>query len=195
MEMNFYHDIDNGEYNDFTYNDNKNKDYFNNNNQSYADEHNLEYDNYYHDNNTTETVENYWEPVKPIKKKRVTFPDILSNMNLVVKNGVLQQMGPAIPQTKHDQYTDNYNNDNNYIYNKYFKDYATMNQSNYTEIKVPKTLEEYKKMLLEEKAKRFLERRRIAQIKSTKLLFTDSGVQNNNIIKPSVNNLRKMYFS
>ena len=65
-----------------------------------------------------------------------------------------------------------------------------MNQS-LNEVKIPQTPEEYKKMLLEEKIKRFLERKRIANIKSTKLYFADNG----STIKPSVNNLRKMCFS
>ena len=61
------------------------------------------YENY--DNNSYESQEidtqKYWEPnvtqnknIQP-KKKKVTFTDILSNMNLVVNNqGVLQFMAP-----------------------------------------------------------------------------------------------------
>ncbi len=48
--------------------------------------------------------ENYWEQPKPEKKKKVSFNDILSNMNLVVgKNGVLQKMQHQQPLEQ--QYT------------------------------------------------------------------------------------------
>jgi hypothetical protein len=138
--------------------------------------------------------EKYWEQQKP-KKKKVTFDDILSNMNLIVnKNGVLQQMIPIQHETLNQQqyYNDNqdqnYNNqqqynqqiplDHNvkhsYIYNKYFKDYNDSNMHQQPpQIRVPKTIEEYKKMLLEDKLKQIAERNRISQIKSTKLLFTN----------------------
>jgi hypothetical protein len=146
--------------------------------------------------------EKYWEQQKP-KKKKVTFDDILSNMNLIVnKNGVLQQMIPIQNEgLNQQQYYNNqqYNNDNqqqyydnqqqynnqqqipldhnvkhSYIYNKYFKDYNDSNMHQQPpQIRVPKTIEEYKKMLLEDKLKQIAERNRISQIKSTKLLFTN----------------------
>jgi hypothetical protein len=51
-----------------------------------------EYDNYT-DNNLENDYTKYWEQPKTEKKKKVSFNDILTNMNLVVgKNGVLQQM-------------------------------------------------------------------------------------------------------
>ena len=58
------------------------------------------------------------------------------------------------------------------------------------EVKKPKTLEVYKLMLLEDRIKRIQEVQRISTIKSKKLIFTES-----NVIKPSVNHLRKMTFS
>ena len=48
-------------------------------------------------NSYQENDNNYWEniQIKEPKKKKVSFDDILSNMNLVVNNqGVLQRMGP-----------------------------------------------------------------------------------------------------
>lgn len=75
-----------------------------------------------------------------------------------------------------------------YIYNKYFKDYRDANTP-VIEKRTPKTIEELKKMLLEDKIKAIQQKNRIAQIKSTKLLFTNAGN-----INASKNNLRKMKF-
>ena len=139
--------------------------------------------------------EKYWEkeqePQKEQqKKKKVTFDDILSNMNLVVnKSGVLQYMSPIQNEPIYYNKEQNYNQtqiynqeqqiplDQNvkqsYIYNKYFQDYNDSNmQKEIPQIRVPKTIEEYKKMLLDDKIKQIAEKKRISQIKSTKLLFT-----------------------
>jgi hypothetical protein len=170
----------------------------------------------------------YWEKTKKInnveKKKRVTFDDILSNMNLVVnQNGVLQSMvplqqydqpqyyqeqqyqqqpyqyqqqpyqqiqknnGPLDPSVKHS-----------YIFNKYFKDYKDANDNLKPQVKVPKTIEEYRQMVFEERVRQIQERNRIAKIKSTKMLYTSNPHmqqnRNQSVIKASKNNLRSMNF-
>jgi hypothetical protein len=83
------------------------------------------------------------------------------------------------------------------IYNKYFKDYVDAMPAE-PEVRVPKTIEEYHQMLLEDKLKTIEERKRISQIKPTKLLFTTSGISNNNNgqtnIRPTNNSLRMMRF-
>jgi hypothetical protein len=178
---------------------------------------------------------NYWENTTKIesqeKRKKVTFNDILSNMNLVVnKQGILQFMAPNNPiipekntyQPQYNQYNPNdfslqsqyqsknlvpqQNNNRNsepiepsvkhsYIYNKYFKDYADPNYQN-PGPRVPKTIEEYHQMLLEDKIKAIEHKKRIAQIKSTKMLYTTTpGAQSNprNMVA-SKNNLRSMNF-
>ena len=197
---------------------------------------------------TSNNSDKYWEQNNPAKqnaqtsakKKKVSFDDILSNMNLVVnKNGVLQfmsqsqnqtqqhppqqqqyppqqhqyppqqhsyppqqhsyppQQQPYLPQQQ-KQSTKSVQNKNepldpsvkhSYIYNKYFKDYQDA-YSPVPEVKVPKTREEYLKMLVEEKLRKIEERKRISQIKSTKLLFT-TNVGN---IQASKNGLRMMSF-
>ena len=179
----------------------------------------------------------YWENTQKNtviqKRKKVTFDDILSNMNLVVnQNGVLQSMTPLQPQPQpqQPQYQQQYQpqdqpqdqpqyqqqsqeNPNfqktsepldpsvkhSYIFNKYFKDYKDANDINIPDKKVPKTIQEYKQMVLEERIKRIQERNRIAQIKSTKMLFTShpNMQQNRNqgVIKASKNNLRSMNYS
>ena len=183
--------------------------------------------------------EKYWEQSKSqkeqqTKKKKVSFNDILSNMNLVVnKKGVLQFIQPAHQPQQQDFHSDNQHEEqyyyqqtqyanphqqnvphqrqyvesqkpvdpsvkHSYIYNKYFKDYADVTAPA-PEKKVPKTIEEYNRMVYEEKIKRIEERKRIAEIKSTKLMFTttpDNHVSQGNLrnIQPSRNNLRKMSF-
>ena len=144
--------------------------------------------------------EKYWEQSKSqkeeqTKKKKVSFNDILSNMNLVVnKKGVLQFIKPSKPMNEFQQqqdYQNDYQNEeqyysqqtqyakphqqnvpqqrqhentvdpsvkHSYIYNKYFKDYADVNASA-PEKKVPKTIEEYNRMVYEDRIKRIEERK------------------------------------
>jgi hypothetical protein len=173
--------------------------------------------------------EKYWEQAKSekehqTKKKKVSFNDILTNMNLVVnKKGVLQFIQPRQP-IKESQPINDYQYDTqyeekyvpqqkqnaeqrvplaqsvkqSYIYNKYFKDYADATAPP-PEKKVPKTIEEYNTMVMEERIKRVEEKKRIAEIKSTKLMFTTSPDNNFTQINPrniqtSRNSLRKMSF-
>ena len=179
----------------------------------------------------------YWEPddkpeVKETKKKKVSFNDILSNMNLVVgKNGVLQQMKSLEPPQYYNQEPQYYNQEppqyynqeppqyynkpmqttkvikeqsiqpevkHSYIYNKYFKDYADIYKPE-PKVLIPKTIEEYRQMVLEERQKAIEERKRVSEIKSTKLMFTtNQGYNVNNStprnIQSSKNNLRSMNF-
>jgi hypothetical protein len=173
---------------------------------------------------------NYWEtntnkPNEQSKKKKVTFNDILSNMNLVVnKQGVLQYMGMndesyVQPQYQQQQYQNYFNDSNNnnssnnyqklqqnsdpidpnvkhsYIYNKYFKDYADPNTVK-NGPRVPKTIEEYYQMLLDDKIKVFEHKKRVEQIKSKKLLFISVPGSHSNPrnIHATKNNLRMMNF-
>jgi hypothetical protein len=162
-------------------------------------------------------VDNYWETHNnptPISKKKVSFDDILNNMNLVVnKQGILQLITPkqVEPLNEHSLNSinnNNYNSNNkpnlttpiepqvkhSYIYNKYFKDYK--NDSNYEEpiIRRPKTIEEYKKMVLQDKIDRIKEAKRISQIKPTNLLFSNGSNMAPNLanIRASKNSLRKL---
>ena len=191
------------------------------------------YENY--DNNSYESqqidTQKYWEPnvtqnknIQP-KKKKVTFTDILSNMNLVVNNqGVLQFMAPINQteeqplyphqqnpyQNQHQQQQNQYQNQklqqeqyqkqepldpsvkHSYIFNKYFKDYKDITTPK--EVKVPKTKEEYIQMIREERIRQIQERKRIAQIKSKKMMFTTNYTHTSNTINASTNGLRKMSF-
>jgi hypothetical protein len=198
-------------------------------------------------------IDNYWEKnvIKDDqikveeRKKKVTFDDILSNMNLLVsKDGTLQSMIPKTninldrdpysqqqqqqqyqysqqqqqqqcqysqqqqqqqyqysQQQQQQQYSQPYYQENiqkeepldpsvkhSFIYNKYFKDYKDINEKPH--VKVPKTMEEYKKMLLEDKINRIKQMKRISEIKSTRLLF--ENVKN---IKATKNNLKMLNFN
>ncbi len=199
-----------------------------------------EYDDLNNSNNLeNEDYTKYWEQPKTEKKKKVSFNDILSNMNLVVgKNGVLQKMQQPVVEEHYleynsapqynpnpmPQYNSNplpqynpnplpqYNVKNqieahidpavkhSFIYNKYFKDYVDAYKPE-PEILVPKTMEEYRQMVYELRLKQQEERKRIAEIKSTKLMFTtNQGYENANNgknpanIRATKNNLRMMRF-
>jgi hypothetical protein len=156
----------------------------------------------------------YWETAntkkeQQSKKKKVSFTDILSNMNLVVnKNGVLQQIKPLQLQNEEDyqysqqnpqQNTVDPRAKNSYIYNKYFKDYTSANTPP-PEKKIPKTIEEYNQMVYAERIQQIQQRKRATEIKSTKLMFTTNpGNYANNSVNPrniqaSRNSLCKMAF-
>jgi hypothetical protein len=163
-----------------------------------------ELDNY---NNQFET--NYWvqssiqktniedQPIEKPLKKKVAFKDILSNMNLVVnKDGSLQSIvsNNQYPQQYPQQQYPKKNtveppiDRQSYIYNKYFKDYVKKIEP-IIETRRPKTVEEYNQMILEDKLKAEMERKRVAEIKSTKLIFTNA-----NNMTASRNTLNRMKF-
>jgi hypothetical protein len=184
------------------------------------------------DYNAFDNPEKYWDnQQQPItKKKKVSFNDILSNMNLVVnQQGVLQFMQPVQNQEYYpeqyqqpQQYQQPYQEyvaqqiaqrqpqapyqqqapqqaqidpalKNSFLYNKYFKDYKDV-ATYEPEIRVPKTMDEYRQMLLEDKIKELQQKKRIAEIKTTKLMFTTNVPEQSNTIRPTRNNLRSMNF-
>jgi hypothetical protein len=146
------------------------------------------------------------------KKKKVTYDDILSSLNLVVApNGVLQYMSTK-PNTfnREGDYEEEkyevkpksilkktvYHNEekiepqvkHSYIFNKYFKNYKEPNAIE--EPLKPMTREEYQKMVIEDLIKRKLAQKRVAQIKSKKMAFTNN---NNQTIYASKNNLNHLF--
>jgi hypothetical protein len=190
------------------------------------------YQNQTNQSNLNEINTNYWEQpkVEKPKIKKVSFDDILTNMNLVVsKDGTLrsmipktnnifnfnsdynqqqypqqqypQQQYPQQPQNQYrqqpqEQYIQQEPLDpsvkHSFIYNKYFKDYKDATTP--PEVKVPKTMEEYKQMLLEDKIESIKQQKRISEIKSTKLFFTTNTSGGNGPINSSRNNLKSMSF-
>jgi hypothetical protein len=202
------------------------------------------YDNFDYNAYETQTgpnPEKYWEKSnaqnqQKAKKKKVSFDDILSNMNLVVnKSGVLQYMQIASKDEQQEQYhqqdysqqqqyqqQEQYQQQqqyypqqqihvqktqqepldpsvkHSYIFNKYFKDYQDA-QPSAPKVRVPKTMQEYRQMLIEDKIKHIQQQKKIAEIKSTKLLFVSNPGNQNNPNNPrnmqsSKNNLRSMNF-
>jgi hypothetical protein len=202
------------------------------------------YDTFDYNSYEEKNGENYWEKPKikenQTKRKKVSFNDILSNMNLVVnKQGVLQFMSAGKEQIYNEQPLDNYNYNQNeftqqnynqthpnknlrqgqkpqepldpgvkhsqepldpgvkhsYIYNKYFKDYADPNLQKQGP-RVPKTIDEYHKMLLDDRKKAIEHKLKMEEIKSKKLLFTSApgSTSNPRNIQPTKNNLRRMNF-
>lgn len=157
--------------------------------------------NNYQSNNYWETDQSYTQNQQ---KNKMSYDDILNSLNLVVNNGVLQYMtlNPSInieSTNNHKPSVDSQPQEkNSYIFNKYFKDYRETNDTNIKEIRVPKTVEEYNKMILEDRIKYAQERNRIAQIKSTKMLYESNNGNTSNVmntpIRASKNNLRMMKF-
>jgi hypothetical protein len=165
---------------------------------------NIEYTEINDDLQTTNLeTNNYWEPLEKKKKPKFGYDDILSSINLVVNNGVLQYMTPSQTQNQQpmsqqytqnqqpmskqyieNQYTQNTNVKkltvdpqikNSAIYNKYFKNYKDHEQVQ--EVKIPKTKEELYQMLIEEHNKRIQAQKRIALIKPKKMFFSTEGSQ------------------
>ena len=177
------------------------------------------YDDFYHDyeENANKYLNNYWEdpkqqqnavPINEKPKKKVSFDDILTNMNLVVnKRGELQRMDLKDAQ----QYQESPSQQppsqqppsqplqreltQSYIYNKYFKDYSRANTEPVAP-RVPKTMEEYKQMLLDDKMNALEHKKRMEQIKPKKMMFTSAPyvINKPSNIQASKNNLKRMSF-
>lgn len=147
-------------------------------------------------NNVTNPTEinytNYWSNANPIisessnpKKPKVSYDDILSSLNMVVNNGVLQFAKPVKQEQKNQEVKPQqkkqvtirepqqrqHPNQNNYITNKYFKDYQEQSQDVDEEPPRPLTKEEYRQMMIQDYINRQQAQRRLSQIKSRKLLF------------------------
>lgn len=136
------------------------------------------------------------------KKKQISYDDILSSMNTVVidgklefiRNDKLQNIVESQPQQKkvtfngvHSQtQSQSQINKNSYIYNKFFKNYKEPTELfQNEEPRRPLTKKEFVKQLIINQANAINERNRIAEIKSTKLLFNNNN--NRNIIINSRN--------
>lgn len=107
-------------------------------------------------------------PQLPLQKLKISYDEILSKMGMFVSNGKLHLIDDKNIQTQ--QHSINANNipNNSYIYNKYFKDEIKTDNS----IRKPKTLEEYKMMVIND----YLQRHRIKQMKTRKLLMPTSNI-------------------
>jgi len=109
----------------------------------------------------------------------------INNFQQIKKHNPIKDNAPIDPAVKHSP-----------IYNKYFKDYQTKFNEEPV-IRVPKTMEEYKQMLLEDRLKKIEQQKRISEIKSTKLMFTTNqfAPTNGQNIVANRNGLRRMNFA
>lgn len=154
------------------------------------------------------------------KRNMVSYDDILSSMNTVVIDGKLefirkdrlhntvpvpvQNIG-ALPSQENkkkvtfNQFQTQNNNQpqidkNSYIYNKFFKDYKDPhnNQNQNKQPRRPLTKNELIRLLIINRVNAINERNRIAEIKSTKLLFNNNNNHNIVINSRSVRNINEM---
>lgn len=149
-------------------------------------------------------------PQIPPEKPKISYEDILSKMGMLVSDGKLHLIdrNNLTPQKKQEllnsqrqnyersrqeyQNTQQMNNiksiddsnipKNSYIYNKFFKDEIQPQNT----VRRPRTMEEYKRMLFEEQIQKY----RIKQIKSTKLIMPTSNI---NISSRNSANLNKLF--
>ncbi len=150
-------------------------------------------------------------PQVPPQKPKISYEDILSKMGMLVSDGKLhlvdrntltpqqqqdllksqkQQYQPQQYQTSQyqQQYQPKQSMDdtnipkNSYIYNKYFKD-EVQTQNN---VRRPRSLQEYKMMLIDD----YIQRQRIKQIKSTKLIMPTTNI---NVATGHSANLNKLF--
>jgi hypothetical protein len=135
-------------------------------------------------------------PQMPPQKPKISYEDILSKLGMLVSNGKLhlidrntltpQQQQILNSQSQQSQYQQSMDDtnipQNSYIYNKYFKD-DVKPQNN---LRRPRSLHEYKMMLVDD----YIQRHRIKQMKSTKLVMPTSNI---NIAKGHSGNLNKLF--
>jgi hypothetical protein len=183
-------------------------------------------------NNSTEVnYINYWSNANPTinptinpKKSKISYDDILSSLNMVVSNGVLQFAKPNPQQNQQNQQQKTRVNQeqeqvksqkkrvkintqqqpqlqpqlqpqNNYITNKYFQNYQEQNIINEEPAK-PMTKEEYKQMLIQDYINRQQAQIRISQIKSKKLLFDTRNINiSRNQMPRDMNKLFKSFIT
>ena len=124
--------------------------------------------------------------IKNVDKPKISYEDILSKMGMFVSDGKLHLVDKNSVSFKnqHENIPQNKNQvipQNSYIHNKYFKNELQPQNT----IAPPKTLQEYKKRVIEN----YIERLRINQIKSKKLLIPTSNIN----IAPGNSNLNKFF--
>ena len=120
-----------------------------------------------------------------IQKPKISYEDILSKMGMFVSDGKLHLVDRNTVSFQEEQKQEQVINQipqNSYIHNKYFKN-ELQPQNTMTR---PKTIQEYKKMVLEN----YIERLRIKQIKSKKMLMPTSNI---NMATGNSSNLNRLF--
>jgi hypothetical protein len=107
----------------------------------------------------------------------------MNKMGIFSKDGKLYQLLPQTQtQNQVKQTQSQVNHKNSYIYNKYFNNQEQQQQP---EIRVPKSIQEYKMMLVQS----YIEREKIRRIKSTKLIMSNSNINISNRNNANLNRL------
>lgn len=123
-------------------------------------------------------------------RPQISYGDILNSMNVKLVNGVLvynrgdiqssaqqqqqQQQQPSL--TKQVRLSSNPIPEEiktSKIYSKYFSNYKDTNEE--PEVRIPKTIEEYKQMITEDKVNRFLAKKRADRMKPKSMFFINNG--------------------
>jgi len=136
-------------------------------------------------------------PKIPQQKSKISYEDILSKMGMFVSDGKLHlvdrnTLTPQQQQQYSQQYSQQYQEplnipNNSFIYNKYFKE--EIQEPNI--IRKPKTIQEYKQMIIND----YIERQRIKQMKSTKLIMPTSNIHFSPVNSGNYSNLPNKLFS
>ena len=111
------------------------------------------------------------QQIQPLKPK-ISYEDILSKMGMLVSDGKLHlidrtQKNEEILKKQYEQ-PKQQTQENNYIYNKFFKDELQQHDT----VRKPRTLQEYKMMVIKD----YIQRQKIKQIKSTKLIMPTTNI-------------------
>lgn len=145
-------------------------------------------------------------PQTPAPKSKISYDDILTNMGMYLENGKLRLIGSKHTQNQSElsppltspvtqanpltklprpiqQPPRPLEQNNSYIYQKYFKNGATTEEQG---IRRPQTIQEYRDMLISD----IIQKYKIKQIKSSKLIMPTSNI--NFAQGPSVN-LNKLF--
>ena len=103
-------------------------------------------------------------------KPQISYDDILSNMGMYVKDGKLHTYSKSSLQVQNQVQNHNIipEQKHSYIYNKYFKDDIKQE----TSVRVPKSLLEYRNMLIQD----ILQKERVKRVKSTKILLPNTNM-------------------
>ncbi len=175
-----------------------------NNERSYVDEFNLVKEDI---QNEVQRPNVQYRPMPPYHKQQplpkifpknqISYDDILHSMNMCVKDGKLERIQPVPQEANYAPQIPYQHNGqpNSYIYNKYFKNYAQQQQQQQQIPSRHLTQEERRVLMIKRQIEIEEQRKRIREIKSTKLQFSDSNVNVSSVYRhKDLNRLFKMKF-
>jgi len=131
------------------------------------------------------------------QKNQISYDDILKSMNMCVKDGKLEMIQPVHQENTYSPQVSHHNNgqQNSYIYNKYFKKYANQTYESQQIPSRPLTQQERRALMIKRQIEIAEQRKRISEIKSTKLQFSDNNVNISSVHRhKDLNRLFKMKF-